>query len=66
MNTDELQMAGRDHWHALLAEAEVERRVRRPQAARTSLRPRLARALVGLAARLDPPTAPQRRVSTSL
>ena len=66
MNYEEIRMAGRERWHMLLAEAEDARRIRRPQAARGALRPRLARGLVSLAARIDPAMALTRRASTSL
>lgn len=66
MNYDDVRMAGRERWTMLLAEAEDARRIRRPQATRSALRPRLARGLVGLAARIDPATALTRRATTSL
>lgn len=66
MNHDELRMAGLDRWNTLLAEAALARRTRQPQAPRAAFRPRLARSLVGLAARIDPAAAQQRRATTSL
>lgn len=65
MHYDDLRMAGRERWNALLAEAELMRRVSRLQSARGSFRPRLARGLIGMAARIDPAAAPSRRATTS-
>ena len=66
MNYEEIRMAGRERWQMLLADAEDARRIRRPQAVRGALRPRLARGLVGLAARIDPAMALTRRATTSV